>query len=593
MSSTVTLLKTSAITAITADLTAAVASSASAASSSASAASSSASAASSSATAAASSAASASSSAASAANAIANTYKGGVAGGSVPATSALAGDYYRITAEGTAQSKTWAAGDLAIYNGTSGSWTQIVGYNVDLATLAAQRNALAPAQALSGNGTAGSTLTLASVPSGDQTWAFDIDVPASAPSAANGIYNAGGDFSGANTFGAYIAPTTGILYLNQYAASAPNFRQAVTASSIVTTYGGTRIRCVIAIASGVLTLRINDVAQTLTETTGGTPPAWGATLASGVVFVGKLSSANYYFSGAIRLLGIENYALSTAQQTYVYQTGSWPAADFGQGVNDSGTTVYAGAQMINGANSTFASDSGWWTMTGGTNIAAGVANFVASSTISRASILTIGKRYRATFTLTASGGTFKVQDGASFFLTGLTTGAQSFEFTAAGTSFGISSVGATGTVDNLTITPLGLLVAHDWSGYTGGPQVIDVSGNGADLNLPGDGVSSGVVPTLPGATPSPFRATRTSSGYLIGDQVVIPPGCSVEIWAKGNGTFSLGDSSGTPASIVNAQTAPTNLSPITQAGYVTATRKLYLTLGTATSVTVRVIFHAA
>lgn len=212
--------------------------------------------------------------------------------------------------------------------------------------LAALRNVLAPAQALSFNGTAGCTLTLASTPSGDQSWAFDIDVPTAAPSAANGIFNAGGDFSGANTFGAYIAPTTGLLYINQYAASAPNYRQAVTASSIVTTYGGTRIRCVIAIASGVLTLRINDVAQTLTETTGPTPPAWGATLASGVVYIGKLSSANYYFSGVIRLLGIENYALSPAQQTYVYQTGSFPASDYGASGAPAGTTVTAGAFVI-------------------------------------------------------------------------------------------------------------------------------------------------------------------------------------------------------------------------------------------------------
>jgi len=54
-------------------------------------------------------------------------YKGGVAGASVPATSTLAGDYYRITAVGTSQSKTWAVGDMAIYNGTSGSWTQLAG----------------------------------------------------------------------------------------------------------------------------------------------------------------------------------------------------------------------------------------------------------------------------------------------------------------------------------------------------------------------------------------------------------------------------------------------------------------------------------
>ncbi|MDP1580648.1 MAG: hypothetical protein Q8M02_10235 [Candidatus Didemnitutus sp.] len=65
--------------------------------------------------------------AATALNAIALSFKGGVAGASVPATSSLAGDWYRITTAGTSQSKTWAVGDIAIYNGTSGQWTQIAG----------------------------------------------------------------------------------------------------------------------------------------------------------------------------------------------------------------------------------------------------------------------------------------------------------------------------------------------------------------------------------------------------------------------------------------------------------------------------------
>jgi len=527
MSSTVTLLKTSAITAITADLTAAVASSASAASSSASAASSSASAASSSATAAASSAASASSSAASAANAIANTYKGGVAGGSVPATSALAGDYYRITAEGTAQSKTWAAGDLAIYNGTSGSWTQIVGYNVDLATLAAQRNALAPAQALSFNGTAGSTLTLTSTPSGDQTWAFDVQVPVSNPAAGMGIFNAGGNYGASGTFGAFIS-VGGLLTIDQFGATGSDYREA-TSAGFVSAYAGTVVRLIIKLSRGALSGNPRGAHHPPGLVPGASPPAWGASLANGTVYLGKMSSAgSYLFTGTIRPIGIENYALSTAQETYVYQTGSFPASDYGASGAPAGTTVTAGAFVI-------------------------------------------GKKYR----IVSVGTTSFTGIGASANTVGV-------EFTATGVGTG------TGTA-----IAIGLIVCHDWAEYAGGPQVIDVSGNGADLNLPGDGVSSGVVPTLPGATPSPFRATRTSSGYLIGDQVVIPPGCSVEIWAKGNGTFSLGDSSGTPASIVNAQTAPTNLSPIAQGGYVTATRKLYLTLGSATSVTVRVNFKSA
>lgn len=57
-------------------------------------------------------------------------YKGGVAGGSVPATSTTAGDYYVITADGTSQGENWVVGDIAIYEGSSGNWTLVPGFNV-------------------------------------------------------------------------------------------------------------------------------------------------------------------------------------------------------------------------------------------------------------------------------------------------------------------------------------------------------------------------------------------------------------------------------------------------------------------------------
>lgn len=54
-------------------------------------------------------------------------YSGELAGGSVPATSTSAGDWYVINTAGTSQSITWAVGDIAIYEGTSGNWSQVAG----------------------------------------------------------------------------------------------------------------------------------------------------------------------------------------------------------------------------------------------------------------------------------------------------------------------------------------------------------------------------------------------------------------------------------------------------------------------------------
>lgn len=73
------------------------------------------------------SAAAAAASAVAAANAVVGNFLGGVAGASVPATATAAGDYYRVTSAGTSQGKTWSIGDFAIYEGTSGNWTQISG----------------------------------------------------------------------------------------------------------------------------------------------------------------------------------------------------------------------------------------------------------------------------------------------------------------------------------------------------------------------------------------------------------------------------------------------------------------------------------
>lgn len=110
---------TGAISAGTSVATAAAAASASAAASSASTAATHATSASNSATSASTSAGQA------AAIAAGLTYKGTVAGASVSATSTAAGDCYLISSDGTSQSKTWAAGDLAVYRGTSGNWDQM------------------------------------------------------------------------------------------------------------------------------------------------------------------------------------------------------------------------------------------------------------------------------------------------------------------------------------------------------------------------------------------------------------------------------------------------------------------------------------
>lgn len=594
MSSTVTLLKTSAVTAIQADLEAAVASSATAAASSAVNSAVSATAAAGSATAASSSAAAAAGSAATALNAIVDTFKGGVAGASVPATSPAAGDYYRITAAGTAQSKTWATGDLAIYNGTSGSWTQISGNLVDPSTLAAQRNALAPAQALSGNGTAGSTLTLASVPSGDQTIPLDFDVPSSNPSRAMGILALGGAYTTANSQVIYIT-AAGALQVEAYGATSGDVRYSYSAG-FVAAYAGTRVRCIVTISSGVLAINVNGTALTLTNGTAGSAPAWGATLASGLVYVGKMAASDYYFSGTLRLLGIENRALSAAEVLQVYQTGSFPASDF---ASPAATNTALNAGTFSDASFPYSTPISGASATGFSAASTGAAFCMAACPTAFA--IKPGKRFRLTYTLTLNSGTAPTAyianpgiDGKSNAVV-LSVGSNSTELTTdedyatAKLAFYNSSSATNYTLANITLVPLGLLVAPSTKGGCG-PQQRDMSGNNCPINLPGDGVDGGVAWTNP-TDEGWFSYTRTSSGYLFGGWAIIPSGYYIaEMWISGNGVaaVTVGESAGTWTNVVASYVPAATPAPATLLVRTTSNRMLYLYLSASITCTVTV-----
>lgn len=53
------------------------------------------------------------------------TYRGTLAGASVPNTSTAAGDYYLITSAGASQGKSWQPGEIALYRGSTGVWDRV------------------------------------------------------------------------------------------------------------------------------------------------------------------------------------------------------------------------------------------------------------------------------------------------------------------------------------------------------------------------------------------------------------------------------------------------------------------------------------
>lgn len=313
--------------------------------------------------------------------------------------------------------------------------------------------------------------------------------------------------------------------------------------------------------------------------------------------INEIAGSGYfgtYFSGAIMAF-IFNRALTAADVLAVYEQGVPGVMDYASATNDAGTTVYAGGNIVNGDNSTFASDTGWWTkgvgaaISGGKLVLTTVADGIAA--ISRSAVLVKGVKYRFTYTISgysagavriAIGGTNGVERSANgTYIEDVVCGSANTNL------YPFVTVGATTLdVDDLTVVPVGLLLVPEFNAPGNGPQLRDVSGNLAHINLPGDGVSGGVTWALPGGPASVFGEVRVASGYALGrDAVVVPEGYRIaRIWVSGNGTFSIGNAaSGTE--VVNAFTATSTTQPATLAAYTTATRKLYVTLGTATSLT--------
>jgi hypothetical protein len=201
----------------------------------------------------------------------------------------------------------------------------------------------------------------------------------------------------------------------------------------------------------------------------------------------------------------------------------------------------------------------------------------------------VGKRYRVSFTLTLNSGVapFVNVGGGTPVLS--TNGANTIEFSAVVNTNTLQFYNAEADASNYSVAdvvfvPLGLLLDNDYSGV--GPQARPRPGTSGVIDLPGDGATGGVSWSCPGGASGDFGETKTASGYSLGrDAVVIPEGYRIaRIWVSGNGTFSIGNAaSGTE--VVNAFTATSTTQPATLAAYTTTSRKLYITLGTATSLT--------
>jgi hypothetical protein len=245
----------------------------------------------------------------------------------------------------------------------------------------------------------------------------------------------------------------------------------------------------------------------------------------------------YKIQGSVSGCLIYNRALSAAEVVALYEAGVPAGADYNTASNTS---------IITGANSDFSSDTGYWIKTGTASIGSGVCTLPGVSSIYRAGLTTVGKRYRLTATLSGGSVTITNADLVTYgTISGAGTG--SLEFTAQ-TAAAIQIVNYTGsiTIDNVLLVPVGLLLAPD-AGQAGNGYVWnDVSGNVAQIALP----SSGVTWNVPSVAGNRIRGTTNTNGnqQLLGASVLLPAESQIlHVRARsrsGTPSITIGTSSG-------------------------------------------------
>jgi len=195
------------------------------------------------------------------------------------------------------------------------------------------------------------------------------------------------------------------------------------------------------------------------------------TYVDSIVAIGTDIGANKFF-GTISGFTPYNRALSAAEVKALFETGGPSAADL--------PATPAGTALVTGDNSTFASDTGFWSKANGASIA-GTCVLPNTGNIS-SPILAKGTAYRYSITLTTNTGTVRVYNG--------TSGGSSIVGT--GTFIGEVSDGDVGNlyihatvgnavVTSFTWTPIGCLAAYSPHQPGRGRTMRDVSGHGADI----------------------------------------------------------------------------------------------------------------
>jgi hypothetical protein len=422
----------------------------------------------------------------------------------------LAGDYYKITTAGTSQSRTWVVGDQAIYNGSSGSWTQVTGFfaAADAADLASKA-ALIEREGLRFDGTAGAVIGNGGIPAvGTGDWSFICQYTRTAAAYESVIGGAGSAVLAVRIY------DTGVDVLLQNTLQI-SFTGTVPTSGVLVISKASSLTSVFVNGAQIDTAKADSNNYSTAETT------------LGQSFLGGTPA---YINGAISHAAKWNYALTQPEITALIGRGLVTLPEQRGGSMQQNTSP---CYTTFGASITGASATGFSLTTVGTGYheirSAPVFSAIKGQRV-KISFTQVGPQSLTCFLYDGVQYYSSVEGDNSFIATvQSSTAVDQFVFAYSGAS-GVSFV-----ISNLVVQPLGTLFEQDSGQRNAGYMVRDTSGNNCDLILPASGVSV-IDPAMRGM----IRFTTNTSGnqQIGGAQVIIPTNARISSWVI--------NSSGTP-----------------------------------------------
>ncbi len=461
-------------------------------------------------------------------------------------------------------------------------------------------NARAPRQALAFDGTAStrvySTLTNQNIGTDAYSLVTTLRIPTTAPTTADGVL--------CLSASATTADAASSLEVSLQSSGALRFTQKNSAntggiysdvSGVLAAFSGKVITLAVTRNGTTLAAYINGVAQTVPAGTtyGSSPGDFSQTVASTYLLIGFAASA-YVWRGPIYAASLYNLALSAADVTEIYELGGAVPERFKFGSQVS---------KITGDDSTFASDTAFWSRTAGVTISGGKLVFSGAAggdNANRAALLARGKAYTLNFEITTrSTGSIGIYDGATYQAFYDTTGTKSLAFTSQGTQlYFLNYAGAVpvfaGEIDNATLIQRGAVCHFDADLDGIGYQLHDQSTNKLHALLTTTGVAWTKAATMGYVK---VLSDGTTAAQALGGGTVLPANCQiVRVRARsitGTPSITLGTSSGGSQIVASVALSPTwqTLTIALTGGINTAAASLWMTASTANVVEVQLAYE--